>query len=160
MPDICDSGEGEQPFHLLESALEMDFSKGKERSVFFSGLEADEVISSPTQPRVVPEVLARSHRLAAHVGFFPEDERCHFSVPLHHFSFSSTNNCRMARPKFFAPYLKLLAVVSRKAGEQGLGVSPRPRSSPRCRGPAGTWGSAPHGQLHPCFDWACTKLTW
>lgn len=69
MPDICDSGEGEQPFRLLESALEMDFSKGKERSVF-SGLEADEVISSPTQPRVMPEVLARSHGLAAHVGFF------------------------------------------------------------------------------------------
>lgn len=66
----------------------------------------------------------------------------------------------MARPKFFAVYLKLLPVVSRKAGEQGLGVSPRPRSSPWCHGPAGTWGSAPHGQLHPCFDWACTKLTW
>ena len=80
MPDSCDSGEGEQPFYPLESALEMDFSKGKERSVLFSGVEADEVISSPTQPRAVPEVIARSHGLAAHVGFFPEVELCHFSV--------------------------------------------------------------------------------
>lgn len=82
MPDICDSREGEQPFYLLESTLEMDFSKAKERSVFFSGLEADEVISGLTQPCATPEVIARSHGLAAHmVVFFSEEERCHFSIP-------------------------------------------------------------------------------
>jgi len=51
--------------------LRNGFHKGKERSVFFSVLEADEVISSHTEPCAAPEVIARSCGLAAHMGFSP-----------------------------------------------------------------------------------------
>lgn len=126
MPDICDSGEGEQPFHLLESALEMDFSKGKERNVFFSGLEADEVISSRTRPCFMLEVTARSHGLAAHMSgiFFRRAALSFFHFCITQTSFLSPNNCSMARPQLFRLYLKSTAPVTRRAGEQGNGTQP------------------------------------
>lgn len=74
MPDICDSGEGEQPFHLLSSALEMDFSVRKERSPFFPGLEADGVTSSLTARAAHAGGNSEELMLSAHLGFVSEEE--------------------------------------------------------------------------------------